>query len=89
VLFSIVPALSGGLERTLEFAQKYNKPRLHLHPGISDPASKLREFLQENATKVLNVAGPRASNEPEVVQFVMMVLDRTFSEEWGRRVSRR
>jgi Circularly permutated YpsA SLOG family len=59
----------------MEFARKYKKPRLHLHPGISEVADKLRALVQEKSVKVLNVAGPRASKEPEVVRFVMALLD--------------
>jgi hypothetical protein len=75
VLFSIEPTLSGGSKRTMEFARKYKKPRLHLHSGISEAADKLSAFVQENSVKVLNVAGPRASTEPKVGQFVMGLLD--------------
>jgi hypothetical protein len=32
-------------------------------------------LVQEKSVKVLNVAGPRASKEPEVVRFVMALLD--------------
>jgi Circularly permutated YpsA SLOG family len=75
VLFSILPTLNGGSKRTMEFARKYKKPGLHLHPGILEVADKLRAFVQENSVKVLNVAGPRASTEPKVGQFVMALLD--------------
>jgi hypothetical protein len=78
ILFSIEPTLTGGSLKTMEFARKRKKPRLHLHPGIADPEGKLRAFLQENSVKILNVAGPRASKEPEVVQFVTLVLDKAF-----------
>jgi len=59
----------------MEFARKHKKPRLHLHPGISEAADKLRVFVQENSVKGLNVAGPRASAEPKIGQFVMALLD--------------
>ena len=75
VLFSIEPTLSGGSKKTMEFARKHKKPRLHLHPGISEAADKLRVFMQENSVKILNVAGPRASTEPKLGQFVMALLD--------------
>lgn len=75
VLFSIEPTLTGGSKKTVEFARKHNKPRLHLHAGVADAAVRLRSFVQENSVKVLNVAGPRASNEPKVGQFVMALLD--------------
>jgi Circularly permutated YpsA SLOG family len=63
VLFSIGRTLTGGSPKTMEFARKHKKS-LHLHPGVEDPAGKLRTFLKENSVEVLNVAGPRASKEP-------------------------
>jgi len=32
--------------------------------GIKDAAEKLREFVADNEIATLNVAGPRASKEP-------------------------
>ena len=62
----------------MEFARKYKKPRLHLHAGISEVADKHRAFFEDNDVKVLNVAGPRASTEPKVGQFVTALLDEVF-----------
>jgi hypothetical protein len=45
---------------------------------MSDAAEILRTFLDENVILVLNVAGPRASKEPSVAQFVIATLDRVF-----------
>jgi hypothetical protein len=39
-----------------------------------DPAKALREFMVSNQVKVLNVAGSRASKEPDVTAFVTLVL---------------
>jgi hypothetical protein len=66
VLFSIEPTLSGGSKRTMEFARKHKKPRLHLRAGDNAAADKLKAFTEEHRAKILNVAGPRASNEPGV-----------------------
>jgi hypothetical protein len=46
VLFSIDAKLTGGSLKTMEFARKRKKPRLHLHPEISEVADKLRAFVQ-------------------------------------------
>jgi hypothetical protein len=81
VLFSIQPTLSGGSKRTMEFARKHKKPRLHLSAGDNAAADKLKAFTEEHRVKILNVAGPRASNEPGVAEFVM----RTLEEAFGRR----
>jgi hypothetical protein len=75
VLFSIDPILSGGSKKTGEFATMYRKPRLQLHAGEQDAARKLREFLARNPVTSLNVAGPRASEEPAVAEFVTQVLE--------------
>jgi hypothetical protein len=79
VIFTIEPELTGGCRLTAEFAAKHGKPWLHLAettPG--DPARRLREFLATDAVKVLNVAGSRASKEPEVAKFVERVLTQVF-----------
>lgn len=75
VLFSIEPTLTGGSKKTVEFARKHRKPWLHLCPGEKSSAEKLRAFVEEHRVKVLNVAGPRASKEPGVGEFVMALLD--------------
>jgi Circularly permutated YpsA SLOG family len=36
VIFSIAQNLSGGSRKTLELAEKHNKPCLHIHPGVKD-----------------------------------------------------
>jgi hypothetical protein len=79
VVFSIEEVLTGGCKETVEFAQKHGKPVLHLiRNGPASPELALRRFIQDHGIKVLNVAGPRASNEPEVGVFVLEVLGRTW-----------
>jgi putative molybdenum carrier protein len=75
VLFSIDPILSGGSRKTVEFARKHNKPCLHLHSRQRDAAERFASFLEDNEVHMLNVAGPRASKEPNVAQFVRETLD--------------
>ena len=83
VLFSTLPMLSGGSKKTMDFARKHKRPRLHLHPGVPDAVDRLRTFVKENSVQVLNVAGPRASKEPEVREFVMSTLDKAFADIVG------
>jgi hypothetical protein len=78
VLFSIEPALTGGSRRTVEFARKHGKPSTHLCAGDKTAANTLRGFAEKHGVKVLNVAGPRASKEPGVGEFVMRTLDQSF-----------
>ena len=76
VIFTIAERLSGGPLRTLEFARRYRKPRLHLSASAKpNAASALKEWLQQYRIRVLNVAGSRASKEPDVGRFVRCVLD--------------
>jgi Circularly permutated YpsA SLOG family len=52
---------------------------LHLCSGEEAAADKLKAFIDEHGVKVLNVAGPRVSNEPEMAGFVSWVLDGAFA----------
>jgi Circularly permutated YpsA SLOG family len=79
ILFSIEPTLTGGSKKTVEFARQHKKPWLHLCVREEAGTEKLRAFVQEHSVKVLNVAGPRASTEPGVGEFVMRILEKAFS----------
>ena len=76
VIFSERAELTGGTKETAEFAKAIGKPLLKLvsSAGIQESATQLNSFLKEHGIVVLNVAGPRASEEPEVSQFVNAVL---------------
>jgi len=49
--------------------------------AVENAASQLRDFLDEHIVQILNVAGPRASQEPEVAAVVASVLHATFSPQ--------
>ena len=77
VVFSIATVLMGGSKKTLDLARKQGKPVLHIAregSGAPPPAQALARFIEDHRIKVLNVAGPRASKEPEVYEFVKQVL---------------
>jgi hypothetical protein len=78
VIFSIAPALTGGSNHTAELARQHGKPCLHLARERDGEvaARKLLEFLAEHEIKVLNVAGPRRSQEPDVALFTLETLER-------------
>ena len=44
--------------------------------SIATAAAKLRAFLDEHQVRTLNIAGPRASQESEIAEFVGDVLQR-------------
>jgi hypothetical protein len=81
VVFSIGPVLTGGSKKTVELARKHGKPIIHIawDGGAALPGQELLRFIQDNKIKMLNVAGPRASKEPEVYGFVKATLE-TFWE---------
>jgi hypothetical protein len=78
VILSIEHELTGGSRKTAEFAVKHNKPCLYLHPGQEDADQALRDFVADNEIATLNVAGSRASKEPQVGKFVREVLEAHF-----------
>jgi hypothetical protein len=93
VVFSIGRETIGGSRLTLELANQMGKPALHLsrdaaddvvgenssHAAIARASDLLRSFLAHHNVRRLNVAGPRASQEPEVGQFVRDVLRAAFN----------
>ena len=83
VLVSVESTLTGGSKKTMEFARKHKKPRLQLCAGENAAADKLEAFTEKHRVKILNVAGPRASNEPGVGEFVMSTLDKAFTDIGG------
>lgn len=79
VVFSIAAELTGGSALTLAVAQRLGKPCLHLSSETAsafgqDPAGELLALLAEHHVERLNLAGPRASQEPQVAEFVRSVL---------------
>src|SRR5262245_36472553 len=81
-VFSIRRDLRGGSLLTVELAAKYNKPVIHLRQEDeqTSQAQELRSFIKEFGISVLNIAGPRASEEPGIYQFVSSVLDSAIEE---------
>lgn len=67
---------SGGTALTLRLAEKLAKPYLHLYreefPG--NASQYLQAFIEEHKIERLNVAGPRASQEPKINEFVQSIL---------------
>jgi hypothetical protein len=81
VIFSIFSDLSGGSLQTFDFANIHVKPCLHLHPALGSLkmlADELVEFLITHKIEVLNVAGSRASKEPQVYSFAQDVMELAF-----------
>ena len=76
VVFSLAAVITGGSRETVELAQRHGRPCLHVSAEAdADKApGLLARFIRGHGIQVLNVAGPRASNEPGVGAFVMRTL---------------
>ena len=85
-VFSIAADPQGGTRLTLVLAARLDKPVLHLSREVHTTASAaaaLSEFLEEHTVAILNVAGPRASQEPEIAAVVREVLQLALSAAPG------
>ena len=79
VIFSLGPVLTGGSKKTAAFAIKHKKPWLHINRDRQyDAAELLLRFISDHRSKILNIAGPRASKEPHIAAFVRKVLEEAF-----------
>jgi hypothetical protein len=78
VIFSILSELRGGSRLTADLAARHHKPCLHLnrHQHGLFAGKLLTEFLQRHRVSILNVAGPRRSEEPEAGDFALETLQK-------------
>ena len=75
VIISLGPQLTGGSLATAELVAEHGKPCLHLS-GLQDAPENTRQlmgFLRRHEVQILNVAGPRASGEPDVGAFIQSI----------------
>lgn len=64
--------LSGGTLATYEFAKEFAKPHTCIDAdelNVEDASIKVKAFIEENKIEVLNVAGPRASNNKDAYPY--------------------
>jgi hypothetical protein len=74
LIISLSSELTGRSLAAQEWANKMNRPCLHVYPW-SDWRAQLRIFTETHPIEVLNVAGPRLSGARNIEQFVGEVLD--------------
>lgn len=76
VVFSMTSSVRGGTALTARLAREKGKPLLHLHAEMPamEAVAQLKSFLKDHTVGTLNVAGPRASQEPDIARFVHGVL---------------
>lgn len=73
--------LTGGSEYTREIAIYHNRPWLHIDLNNTiafQAAKKIRNWIAENEIKVLNVAGSRASKDPDIYKATTDILETAF-----------
>lgn len=74
LIISLLAELTGGTLATREWANKIDRPCLHVYP-CNEWRDNLRTFIETHPIRVLNVAGPRLSGAAGIGQFVDEVLD--------------
>lgn len=77
LIISLAPELSGGSKETAKFAAELRKPWFHVYPAMEWKAA-LAQWIRPREKFALNIAGPRASKQPDVGTFVWEVLDAMF-----------
>ena len=79
IIFILAGEPTGGTALTLKVARNHGKPHLLIcrekYPTLEEAGQELLSFLEEHKVERLNVAGPRASQEPEIADFVEAVLE--------------
>ena len=77
-------ALDGGSGLTETLAEEHGRPHLHLDMktlSVSDAAYTLKGWIGDNAIRVLNIAGPRESRDPDIYRATTAVLETLFSKD--------
>ena len=75
--------LTGGSALTTGLAERHGKPWIHIDlttTPFPDAARMIREWAGRHGIKVMNVAGPRASKDPEIYQVVTELLEVTLGD---------
>lgn len=70
--------LTGGSKLTLDLAKEHHRPCLHINLNKTPQfvaATRINDWIRENDIKILNVAGSRASNDPEIYSDTMRILE--------------
>lgn len=76
--------LEGGSLQTQRFCIELNKPCLLIASETSDPqhaAAEIANFVATHHIQTLNVAGPRASKQPQIYEYALAVISRLLAAE--------
>ena len=70
--------LTGGSKLTQELAEKYDRACFHVDMNETSAfiaVSKINSWIIENEIEVLNIAGPRASNDPKIYEDTRYIIE--------------
>jgi hypothetical protein len=73
--------LTGGSDYTREMAIHHQRPFLHINLSKTfafQAAQMIRSWISEHGIKILNVAGPRASKDPDIYHATVNILETAF-----------
>jgi hypothetical protein len=73
--------LKGGSEYTARMARKHGRPWLHVDMNrlcVSSGTRMIRSWVTEKGIHILNVAGPRASEDPHIYEKTARVMETLF-----------
>ena len=73
--------LTGGSDYTREMAIHHRRPFLHIDLNETfafQAAERIRSWISEQGVKILNVAGSRASKDPDIYQSTVDILETAF-----------
>ena len=68
--------LQGGTLLTQKLAKLHQKPLFRIRVEAKHEPQRFLEWLQDNQIGVLNIAGPRASSQPEIAEDAKQLLKR-------------
>ncbi len=74
--------LKGGSLLTGTLAERHGRPWLHADLSrwsVEEAAGRIRGWIRDRSIGVLNVAGPRASQDPDIYEAVRSVLEAVFA----------
>ncbi len=75
--------LTGGSSLTEHLAEKHEKPCIHINLSnltMREASMIINKWIQRHKIAILNVAGPRDSEDPMIYQATMNLLDTTFPQ---------
>ena len=77
--------ISGGTKFTRELAEKLEKPFFLIDAGMTHvPIEEFWNWVCSKGIETLNIAGPRLSSDPELAQFIHVLLRSIFSQMPGK-----